>query len=133
MRSAFHLTSRPPAEPQCLPELEGHEMPGEDRAQMAAYLRIGAVAVSAFTVLYIVHRILQATGPGASDAAAVIAYEIAHRGRLLISEIAVCMALLAFLASVAALVPVLWWAGQQALAVAVGLSGAIFVTLGFVS
>ena len=98
-----------------------------------AYLRIGAVGVLAFNVLYVVHRILQAMGSGSSDAATVIAYEIAHRGRLLISEIAVCMALLAFLAFVATLIPVVWWAGQEALAVAIGLSGAIFVALGFVS
>ena len=110
-----------------------YEVDGRDRARSVAYLRIGAVGVLAFNVLYVVHRILQAMGSGSSDPATVIAYEIAHRGRLLISEIAVCMALLAFLAFVATLVPVVWWAGQEALAVAIGLSGAIFVALGFVS
>jgi hypothetical protein len=108
-------------------------MPGEDRAQAAHHLRISAVGVSAFTILYVLHRILQATGPGGSDAALVMAYEIAHRGRLLISEIAVCLALLAFVAFVAGLVPVFWRAGEEVLAVAVGISGAIFVALGFVS
>jgi hypothetical protein len=41
--------------------------------------------------------------------------------------------LLAFIAFVAALIPIIWEAGQATLAVAVGLSGAVFLAMGFVS
>jgi hypothetical protein len=87
----------------------------------------------AFTVLYLVHRLLQGTGPDASSAAAVAAYQVAHRGALLASEVAVGLALLAFIAFLAALVPVIWWAGQEILAVAVAISGGVFVAMGFAS
>ncbi len=96
-------------------------------------LRTAAVGGLAFTVLYLVHRILQGTGPDDATAAAVAAYNVQHRGALLASEVAVGLALLAFIPFVAALVPVIWRAGQEILAVAVGISGGVFVAMGFVS
>jgi hypothetical protein len=96
-------------------------------------LRTAAIGGLGFTVLYLVHRILQGTGPDNSTAAAVADYHLAHRGALLASEVAVGLALLAFIPFVAALVPVIWRAGQETLAVAVGISGGVFVAMGFVS
>jgi hypothetical protein len=96
-------------------------------------LRTAAIAGLAFTVLYLVHRILQGTGPDHSTAEAVADYNVAHRGTLLASEVAVGLALLAFIPFLAALVPVFWRAGQETLAVAVGISGGVVVALGFVS
>jgi hypothetical protein len=63
----------------------------------------------------------------------VAAYNLAHRGMLLASEVAVWLALLAFIPFVAALVPVIWRAGQEPLAVAVAVSGGVFLAMGFVS
>jgi hypothetical protein len=63
----------------------------------------------------------------------VAAYHLAHRGTLLASELAVDLALLAFIAFLAALVPIIWRAGQETLAVAVTVSGGVFVAMGFVS
>jgi hypothetical protein len=80
-----------------------------------------------------VHRLLQGAGPDGPSAAAVAAYQVAHRGALLASEIAVGLALLAFIAFLAALTPVIWRAGQETLAMAVAISGGVFVALGFVS
>jgi hypothetical protein len=96
-------------------------------------LRTAAVGGLAFTVLYLLHRLLQGTGPEGSGAAAVAAYTVAHRGALVASEVAVGLALLAFIPFLAALVPVVWRAGQEALAVAVAISGGVFVAMGFVS
>jgi hypothetical protein len=95
--------------------------------------RTAAIAGLAFTVLYLLHRLLQGTGPDSSTAAAVAAYNLAHRTTLLASEVAVGLALLAFIPFLAALVPVIWRAGQQTLAVAVAISGGVFVAMGFVS
>jgi hypothetical protein len=96
-------------------------------------LRTAALGGLAFTILYVTHRLLQGTGPDSSGAAAVAAYQVAHRGALLASEVAVGLALLAFIPFLAALVPVIWRAGQETLAVAVGISGGVFVAMGFVS
>jgi hypothetical protein len=96
-------------------------------------LRTAALGGLAFTVLYLLHRILQGTGPDNSTAAAVTDYNLAHRSTLLASEVAVGLALLAFIAFLAALVPVIWRAGQETLAVAVAISGGVFVAMGFVS
>jgi hypothetical protein len=96
-------------------------------------LRTAAIGGLAFTVLYLLHRLLQGTGPDSSTAAAIANYNFAHRGVLLASEVAVGLALLAFIAFVAALVPIIWEAGQATLAVAVGISGGVFVAMGFVS
>jgi hypothetical protein len=96
-------------------------------------LRTAAIAGLTFTVLYLVHRILQGTGPGNSAAAAVADYHLAHRSALLASEVAVGLALLTFIPFLAALVPIIWRAGQETLAVAVAISGGVFVAMGFVS
>jgi hypothetical protein len=94
---------------------------------------VAAIGGLAFTVLYLAHRLLQGTGPDTSTAAAVAAYQVAHRSVLLASEVAVGLALLAFIPFVAGLVPVIWRAGQETLAVVVAISGGVFVAMGFVS
>jgi hypothetical protein len=66
-------------------------------------LRTAAIGGLAFAVLYLVHRIVQGTGLDSSTASAVAAYHLAHRGTLLASE------------------------------VAVGISGGVFVAMGFLS
>jgi hypothetical protein len=96
-------------------------------------LRTAAIGGLAFTVLYITHRVLQGTGPDGSTAQAAAAYNLSHRSTLLASEIAVGLALLALIPFLATLVPVIWRAGQETLAVAVGISGGVFVAMGFVS
>ena len=96
-------------------------------------MRTAAIGGLAFTVLYLVHRILQGAGPNSSTAAAVADYNLAHRSALLASEVAVGLALLAFIPFLAALVPLIWRAGQESLAVAVAISGGVFVAMGFVS
>jgi hypothetical protein len=103
-----------------------------DRAAGQA-LRAAAIGGLCFTVLYLLHRLLQGTGPDSSTAAAVAGYNLAHRSSLVASEVAVALALLAFIWFVAALVPVIWRAGQETLAVAVGISGGVFVAMGLVS
>jgi hypothetical protein len=94
---------------------------------------MAAMGGLAFTILYLVHRLLQGSGPDGSGAAAVAAYQVAHRGALLASEAAVGMGLLAFIGFVAGLVPVIWRAGQETLAVAVAISGGVFVAMGLAS
>jgi hypothetical protein len=96
-------------------------------------LRTAAIGGLAFTILYLVHRLLQGTGPDGSSAGAVAAYQVAHGGALLASEVAVGLALLAFIGFLAGLVPVIWRAGQETLAVAVAISGGVFVAMGFAS
>jgi hypothetical protein len=103
-----------------------HRPPGQP-------LRTAAIGGLAFTALYLLHRVLQGTGPESSTAAAVAAYQADHRGALLASEVAVGLALLAFIPFLAGLIPVIWRAGQETLAVAVAISGGVFVALGFVS
>ena len=73
------------------------------------------------------------TGPDSSAPTAVADYHLAHRSALLASEIAVGLVLLAFIPFLAALVPIIWRAGQETLAVAVAISGGVFVAMGFVS
>jgi hypothetical protein len=63
----------------------------------------------------------------------VATYNLIHRGALVASEVAVGLALLAFITFLAGLVPVIWQAGQESLAVAVAISGGVFVAMGFVS
>jgi hypothetical protein len=96
-------------------------------------VRTAAISALTFTVLYVLHRLLQGTGPDSSTAAAVATYNLAHRGVLVASEVAVGLALLAFIPFLAGLVPVIWRAGQESLAVAVAISGGVFVAMGFVS
>lgn len=96
-------------------------------------LRTAAVGALTFTGLYVVHRVLQGLGPSNSTAAVVAAYNVDHRGTLLASEVAVGLALLAFIPFAAALVPVVWRTGQTIVAIAVGVSAAAFVAMGFLS
>lgn len=99
----------------------------------AGSLRLAALGALGFAVLYLLHRIGQGLGPDDSSPAAVAAYQVSHRGALLASEVAVGLALLAFIAVPAGLVPVLWKAGQEHLAVAVGIASTLFIAMGFVS
>src|SRR4029453_4738454 len=96
-------------------------------------LRTAAIGGRAFPILYLVPRLLQGTGPRGSSGGAVAAYQVAHGGALLASEVAVGLALLAFIGFLAGLVPVIWRAGQETLAVAVAISGGVFVAMGFAS
>jgi hypothetical protein len=96
-------------------------------------LRTAAIGGLAFTVLYLVHRILQGAGPQSSTATAVTDYNLTHRGSLLASEVAVGLGLLAFIPFLAALVPIIWRAGQETLAVALAISGGAFLAVGFAS
>jgi hypothetical protein len=95
--------------------------------------RTAAIGGLAFSVLYLLHRVLQGSGPDGSSVAAVAAYQVAHRGALLASEVAVALALLAFIGFLAGLIPVIWRTGQETLALAVAISGGVFVAMGFVS
>jgi hypothetical protein len=99
----------------------------------SAKLRLAAWGALGFTAAYLLHRIGQGLGPSDSSPATVAAYEVSHRGALLASEVAVGVALLAFIAVPAGLVPVLWRAGQESIAVAVGVTSTLFVGVGFVS
>jgi hypothetical protein len=96
-------------------------------------LRTAAIGGLAFTILYLAHRLLQGTGPDSSSMEAVAGYQVAHRGALVASEVAVGLALLSFIGFLAGLVPVIWRAGQETLAVAVAISGGAFVAIGLVS
>ncbi|MEU5723661.1 hypothetical protein [Micromonospora sp. NPDC047738] len=96
-------------------------------------LRTAALGALGFDVFYVIHRLLQGLGPDGDTPAAVAAFNVAHRAALVASEVAVGAALLAAIAFVAALAPVVRRAGQDTLATAIAISGTVFVTLGFVS
>lgn len=96
-------------------------------------LRLAAVGALVFSLLFVVHHVLQGTGPVGSSAADVAAYYVAHRGALLGSEVALGLGLLAFIAFLAPLVAVVRRAGQETIAVAVLVAGTVFLTLGFMS
>jgi hypothetical protein len=93
-------------------------------------LRLAAIGGLAFVVLYTVHRALQGGGPNSADPATVGAYQVAHHGALLASEIALGLALLAFLVFLAPLVPALWQEGQETIAVGLLAAGVLFVAMG---
>jgi hypothetical protein len=99
----------------------------------AASLRLAAYGALGFTLFYVLHRLGQGLGPDDGSAATVAAYQLSHRGALLASEVAVGLALLAFIAVPAGLVPLVWKAGRENIAVAVGVCSTLFITLGFVS
>jgi hypothetical protein len=86
-----------------------------------------------FVVLYLIHRLLQGTGPDGGDPASVASYNVEHRGALLASEIALGLGLLAFLLFIAPLGAVLWQAGHETTAAALLAVGAVFVALGLLS
>jgi hypothetical protein len=96
-------------------------------------LRVAALGGLGFDLLYVIHRLLQGLGPHTSTVAAITVYSRDHRESLLGSEVAVGLALLSAIVFLGPLVPIIWRAGQEALATAVIISGAAFVALGFVS
>jgi hypothetical protein len=96
-------------------------------------LRPAAIGALVFGLLFVIHHVLQGTGPASSSAADVAAYNVAHRGALLGSEVALGLGLLAFIAFLAPLVAVVWRAGHETVAVAVLVAGTVFLALGFMS
>ncbi|WP_123827014.1 hypothetical protein [Micromonospora globispora] len=96
-------------------------------------LRLAATGALVFALLFVIHHVLQGTGPASSSAANVASYNVAHRGALLASEVALGLGLLAFIAFLAPFVVVIWRAGQETVAVAVLVAGTIFLVLGFMS
>lgn len=96
-------------------------------------LRLASIGALAFAVLFLLHHLLQGTGPASSSAAQVAAYNVAHRGALLGSEVALGLGLLAFLAFLAPLASVVRQAGHEPLAAAVLVAGTVFLALGFMS
>lgn len=102
-------------------------------APSRASLQLAAIGGLVFVTFYLLHRILQGAGPADSSAAVVAAYNVEHHNALLASEIAVGFALLAFIAFLAPLVPVLWRTGQETVAVSVLAAGLLVVAMGFVS
>ena len=96
-------------------------------------LRLAATGALVFSLLFVVHHVLQGTGPATSSAAEVAGYNVAHRGTLLASEVALGLGLLAFIAFLAPLVVVIWRAGQETPAVAVLVAGTVFLAMGFMS
>jgi hypothetical protein len=96
-------------------------------------LRLAAIGALVFSLLFVVHHVLQGTGPAGSSAAEVAAYNVAHRGALLSSEVALGLGLLAFIVLLGPLVVVIWRAGHETLAVAVLVAGAVFLAMAFVS
>ena len=94
---------------------------------------MAAIGALVFALLFVVHHVLQGTGPASSSATDVAAYNVAHRGALLGSEVALGLGLLAFIAFLAPFVVLIWRAGQETPAVAVLVAGTVFVVLGFVS
>jgi hypothetical protein len=96
-------------------------------------LRLSAAGGLGFTLLYVVHVLLQGLGPDKTAAAAITAYEVKHRTVLLASEVAVRLALLVFLAFLAPLVATVWRVGSPTFAVAVLAAGVVFLAMGFLS
>jgi hypothetical protein len=86
-----------------------------------------------FSLLFVVHHVLQGTGPVSSSAAEVAGYNVAHRGLLLAGEVALGFGLLVFIAFLAPLSVVIWRAGQETTAVAVLVAGTVFWATGFMS
>jgi hypothetical protein len=100
---------------------------------MGQRLRIAALGGAGFIVFYIIHRILQGAGPENATAEAVARFYTEHRTALMLSEAANGLALLAFIAFPAALIPVVRGRGADSEAVAIVASCTAFITLGLVS
>ena len=96
-------------------------------------LQLAAIGALAFSVLFLLHHVLQGPGPAGSSAAEVAAYNVAHRGALIGSEVALGLGLLAFIAFLAPLTVVIWRAGCETVAVALLVAGGLFLALGFMS
>jgi hypothetical protein len=103
----------------------------EERSMTTA--RLAAIGGLAFSLLFGLHHGLQGTGPDGSAPATVAAYNVTHRASLLGSEVAVGLALLAFIVFLAPLVALVRRAGQETLANAVLISGTVFIAMGFLS
>lgn len=102
-------------------------------AARGSSLRLAAIGALVFSVLFLLHHVLQGPGPAGSSAADVAAYNVAHRGALLGSEVALGLGLLAFLAFLAPLTVVVWRAGCETVASALVVAGSVFLALGFMS
>lgn len=96
-------------------------------------LRLAGIGALVFALLFVIHHLLQGVGPASSSATDVAAYNVAHRGALLGSEVALGLGLLAFIAFLAPFAVAVWRAGQETPAVAVLVAGTLFLALGFVS
>ena len=103
------------------------------RGDRETSLRLAAVGGLLFGLLFTLHHVLQGAGPVDSTPAQVAAYDTAHRGALLGSEVALGVGLLAFLVFLAPLVTLVRRAGQESLAVALLVAGTVFLALSFVS
>lgn len=102
-------------------------------AARGSSLRLAAIGALVFSVLFLLHHVLQGPGPTGSSAADVAAYNVAHRGALLGSEVALGLGLLAFIAFLAPLTVVVWRAGGETVASALVVAGSVFLALGFMS
>lgn len=96
-------------------------------------LQLAAVGALVFGVLFVIHHVLQGSGPTSSSATGVAAYNVAHRAALLGSEVALGLGLLAFIAFLAPFTVVIWRAGCQTVAVALLVAGTLFLAMGFMS
>ncbi|HEX2075004.1 MAG TPA: hypothetical protein VHF92_14575 [Geodermatophilus sp.] len=103
-----------------------------DRAPGSS-LQLAAIGALLFGLLFAVHHVLQGVGPVTSTATDVAAYNVAHRGALLSSEIALGLGLLTFIAFLAPLVAVIRRPGYETTAVSVLVTGTVFIALGFMS
>ena len=102
-------------------------------AARGSSLQLAAVGALVFSVLFLLHHVLQGSGPVGSSAAEVASYNVAHRGPLVGSEIALGLGLLAFIAFLAPLTMVIWRAGCETAAFALLVAGSVFLALGFMS
>ncbi|WP_448811702.1 hypothetical protein [Agromyces bauzanensis] len=102
-------------------------------AMRAVRLRWAAIGAVAFILLYALHRALQGLGPEGAEPAALAEWITAQRTPLLVSELALGAALLAFVLFVAPLVVVLREDGDPVTSSAFGLVGAVFIAMGLVS
>ena len=102
-------------------------------ARRSSQLRWAAAGGAAFVVCYSAHRLLQGTGPEGTDPAAVSEWIVAQRGALLASEIALGVALLAYLVFVAPLVDVLQSEVGTVAAAGFAVAGGVFIAMGLVS
>ena len=120
--------------PARVPQLpDDGAMRGNADSERRTFLRLAAVGALVFGVLFVLHHLLQGSGPASASAAEVAAYNVAHRGALLGSEVALGLGLLAFIAFLAPLTVVVWRVGCETVAVALLVAGTIFLALGFMS
>lgn len=96
-------------------------------------MRIAAGGGFGFVVFYLIHVVLQGGGPKSDAPMAVAVFYAQHSAQLLLSELVNGLALLAFIAFPAGLVPVVRGRGAGSEAVAIVVSCAAFLTLGLVS